>query len=59
MIKFIRTCQECLHKQEMRHPSTYKGESWRKLLCRKCKSPSLDYGTWIDSDKKIEEIEEE
>lgn len=42
---WIRTCQECGHRQESKPPPTYKGESWTELKCKKCKSPALDYGS--------------
>ena len=47
--KFIRECQECGNKQEMKHPNTYKDESWRELKCRNCKSPALSYGSYESS----------
>ena len=45
---FVRTCQECGHQQKSKDPATYKGskESWRDTKCRKCKSESLDYGSY-------------
>lgn len=42
---WIRTCQECGHRQESKPPHTYKSESWTELKCKKCKSPALDYGS--------------
>ena len=42
---WIRTCQECGYKQEAKPSSEYKGESWRDLKCRRCKSMALDYGS--------------
>lgn len=42
---WLRTCQECNHVQAAKNPSHYKGDSWRDMKCRKCKSESLDYGT--------------
>lgn len=44
---YIRTCQECGHKQEAKDPASYKTstENWRDLKCKKCKSPALDYGS--------------
>ena len=46
---FIRTCQECGHKQVAKDPATYKDkekEAWRDVQCKKCKSEgSLDYGS--------------
>lgn len=45
---WIRTCQECSHKQEARPPAEYKGESWTELKCKRCKSRSMDYGHDVD-----------
>lgn len=42
---YLRTCQECGHKQQARDPASYKGETWRDVKCRKCKSSALDYGS--------------
>jgi ribosomal protein L40E len=43
---WIRTCQECGHKQPMRQPSdANKMETWRNAKCRKCQSEALDYGS--------------
>ena len=44
MTIWVRTCQECGHKQITKPPAEYKGESWRELKCKKCNSPALDYG---------------
>lgn len=46
---WIRTCQECGHKQEAKPPMEYKDkghERWRELQCKRCKSMALDYGSW-------------
>lgn len=51
---WIRTCQECGHRQEAKRPDTYKGESWRELKCKKCKSPALDYGNDVEDDDSEE-----
>jgi hypothetical protein len=45
---FVRTCQECGHKQEAKDPQTYKDvvkEAWRDVKCKRCKSDALDYGS--------------
>ena len=46
---YIRTCQECLHRQKAKDPATYKDkqkEAWRDLKCKKCGSEgSMDYGS--------------
>lgn len=48
-MKYIRTCQECGHKQEARDPSTFKGgkptEAWRGHQCKRCHSSALNYGS--------------
>jgi hypothetical protein len=41
---FIRTCQECGHKQKAKNPAEYKSDVWRDLKCNRCHSPALDYG---------------
>lgn len=40
----VRTCQECWHQQVTPNPSTTKGEAWRDVKCKKCRSMALDYG---------------
>ena len=45
--KWIRTCQECMNKQEDIQPQygvDLKG-SYMSRKCKKCKSESLDYGS--------------
>lgn len=53
--KYIRTCQECGHKQEAKDPATYKArkESWRELKCKRCKSEAFDYGSWRDAGHEV------
>ena len=44
---WIRTCQECGHKQEDRDPRAkdfYMSDAYMDRKCRKCKSMGLDYG---------------
>lgn len=43
---WVRTCQECNNVQSAKKPDTTKllTQSYRESLCRKCKSPALDYG---------------
>jgi hypothetical protein len=57
---FIRTCQECFYEQEARDPSSYpRGyDKWRGLLCRRCRSPALDYGSWKGGRYETEEDED-
>ena len=54
--KFVRTCQECGHKQESKHPNTYKNETWRELKCKKCKSISMDYGTYVIEEDELKDL---
>lgn len=32
---WIRTCQECMHRQIAKNPNFYKNDSWRDLKCKK------------------------
>lgn len=41
---WVRTCQECGHKQIMKSPKGQKTANWTEAKCRKCKSAALDYG---------------
>lgn len=41
----VRTCQECGHAQTARDPRTVKGDAWRDLKCKLCKSEAMDYGS--------------
>ncbi len=43
---YTRKCQECGFRQESKPCVEYKGDSWKDKLCKKCKSPSLDYGSF-------------
>lgn len=42
---YVRTCQECGHKQAMKDPALQQTDNWREAKCRACKSESLDYGS--------------
>ena len=48
---FVRTCQECFHRQIAVKPDPNKelSDSYRNSKCRKCHSEALDYGSggWI------------
>jgi hypothetical protein len=44
---WIRTCQECGHKQSMKSPTDQQSDNWRDAICRKCRSPALDYGSEV------------
>ena len=48
-MKWIRTCQECLHEQESSPPPYTANERilnrWTEQKCHKCKSPALDWGS--------------
>lgn len=60
--KWIRTCQECDNEQED-NPPKYGSElpkSYEFRKCKKCKSESLDYGsyrTYNEAGERIDEIE--
>lgn len=43
--KWVRTCQECFHKQEDKEPIGEMSDAYRVRVCKKCKSESLDYGS--------------
>ncbi len=53
MRKFIRTCQECGNEQSAQPPSTDRelSDTYCNAKCRKCKSKSLDYGSWREYDE--------
>lgn len=46
-MKWVRTCQECGHKDEYKSPKEYKSDAWRDTKCRACGSMALDYGKEI------------
>lgn len=43
---WVRTCQECGHRQKASKPREGRelSQGYRETKCRKCKSPALDYG---------------
>lgn len=41
---WIRTCQECGHKQEDDMPKAQVSIAWENRRCEECRSPALDYG---------------
>jgi DNA-directed RNA polymerase subunit RPC12/RpoP len=45
---WLRTCQECGHKQKGKEPNRDKelSNAYRNAKCRKCGSESLDYGSF-------------
>lgn len=48
--KWIRTCQECFHKQQTSYPPNHgtneqRMNTWLDQVCKRCKSPALDFGT--------------
>jgi len=55
-MKYIRTCQECGHKQESKPPAEYKTEAWRNTKCRRCRSEALDYGKQVSDEPDVEEV---
>jgi hypothetical protein len=51
--QFIRTCQECGHKQTDTEPEFGKvTDKWLEKKCKKCKSEALDYGSNQEFDDK-------
>lgn len=58
--RWIRTCQECNHKQTAKEPEAGKPmtDSYANSKCRRCKSESLDFGKEIDDDPQPEGEEE-
>lgn len=42
---FVRTCQECGHKQKSKPSYLYKTDSWQDTPCRKCGITALDFGS--------------
>ena len=55
-ILWVRTCQECLHRQVTKSPDGQKSDAWRNMKCQRCRSESLDYGSsgWIrNADGKL------
>lgn len=61
--RWIRTCQECGHRQVSKPISLYKTDSWRETRCDRCGSPgALDYGSeqLVDhNNKRVEEATDE
>lgn len=49
-MRWIRTCQECGHKQEAVKPKGEPSEAYRNAKCKRCKSMGLDYGKAVDDD---------
>lgn len=52
---WIRTCQECGHKQEDKNPrgktfGLIEINNYQNRKCKKCKSEALDYGKKIDNE---------
>lgn len=43
---FIRTCQSCGFEQEDQDPQNKLSDAYRNRKCKKCKSESLDYGSY-------------
>lgn len=41
---WVRTCQECGHKQTDIKPTGKLSDAYQNRKCKKCKSEALDYG---------------
>ena len=54
--QWVRRCQECWHLQKDTKPAlnTEATAAYDNRVCRKCKSPGLDYGTEYDTEMEIE-----
>lgn len=48
---WYRRCQECGKVGVYKPVPEYKGDSWRDVKCRQCKSQALDYGSEQDPSK--------
>jgi len=55
---FVRTCQECGHKQKDTEPKVGPTDVYRNRKCKACKSEALDYGSWCDVNLSKPEGEE-
>ena len=52
---WIRTCQECGHEQVDNDPSKLNQTAfyvYAERLCKRCKSPGLDYGSYESAELK-------
>lgn len=49
--RYLRTCQECGHKQFSQVPSLPMTNSYADTKCRACKSRSLDFGRPVEPGK--------
>ncbi len=45
---WIRTCQECGHRQKDVQPTREFSDAYANRKCKKCKSSGLDYGKKVD-----------
>ena len=55
--QWIRTCQECGHKQVAKQPEygTEPTDAYRNSKCRRCKSEALDFGKEVDDNPQPEQ----
>lgn len=58
---WIRTCQECGHKQKAKEPKLNEvlSDNYRNSACRKCKSEALDYGSEMEISDIIKQSSEQ
>ena len=58
MQKYIRTCQECSHRQTDTPPPdpNKMTEAFRNRKCKRCKSEALDLGSEQDVDENLRPI---
>lgn len=53
---YIRTCQECGHKQPDVNPTNLDHSSfsrYQERICKNCKSISLDYGSEVIVESEV------
>lgn len=46
VVRFMRTCQECFHKQQDTDPKGNPTTAFDDRKCRRCSSSALDYGSY-------------
>jgi hypothetical protein len=55
MLVWIRTCQECGRiTTRFAKPTAGMTDAYANATCRACKSPALDYGSYVDAAKDLE-----
>lgn len=57
--RWMRECQECGNKQEDNIPNEVMSFSYANRKCKKCKSESLDYGSYEKAENEIDLLDED